>query len=89
MPKLRYAILNWGKSLHPELVTLKQLAIVLDDEKLQDLLQQLDHQLYNSDSEETLDVVALMEILKQHTSKASAAESKTTQQHGLKRLYPQ
>lgn len=89
LPKLRDAILNWGKSLFPELVTLKQLANFLDDDQLQVLLQQLDHQLYDADNEGTLDTVALLEILKRHTSKAGVGQYNITQQRGLKSLYPQ
>ncbi len=89
MPKLRDAILSWGKSLFPELITLKQLANLLDDDQLQDLLQQLDHQLYDADNEGALDTVALLEILKRHTSKAGVGQYNITQQRGLKALYPQ
>lgn len=89
LPKLRDAILNWGKSLFPELVTLKQLANLLDDDQLQDLLKQLDHQLYDADNEGALDTVALLEILKRHTSKAGVGQYNITQQRGLKSLYPQ
>lgn len=89
LPKLRDAILSWGKSLFPELVTLKQLANLLDDDQLQDLLQQLDHQLYDADNEGALDTVALLEILKRHTSKAGVGQYNITQQRGLKSLYPQ
>ena len=89
LPKLRDAILRWGKSLFPELVTLKQLANLLDDDQLQVLLQQLDHQLYDADNEGALDTVALLEILKRHTSKAGVGQYNITQQRGLKSLYPQ
>lgn len=89
LPKLRDAILSWGKSLFPELVTLKQLANLLDDDQLQDLLQQLDHHLYDADNEGALDTVALLEILKRHTSRANVGQYNITQQRGLKALYPE
>ena len=88
LPKLRDAILNWGKSLFPELVTLKQLATLLGDNELQILLEQLDSQLYNNKTEVSLDSLALMAILKRHTSRAGTGKYTTIQQRELKPLYP-
>jgi hypothetical protein len=89
LPKLRDAILSWGKSLFPELVTFKQLATLLGDSELQALLNQLDRQLYNNKSETSLDISALMEMLKHHTTKAGTGNYAKTQQRELKPLYPQ
>ena len=89
LPKLRDAILSWGKSLFPELVTFKQLATLLGDSELQTLLNQLDRQLYNNQSETSLDISVLVEILKHHTTKAGIGNYAKTQQRELKPLYPQ
>jgi hypothetical protein len=88
LPKLRDAILSWGKSLFPELVTFKQLATLLGDSELQALLHQLDRQLYNNKSETNLDIAALVEILRRHTTKAGTGNYAKTQQRELKPLYP-
>ncbi|MGB2179736.1 MAG: BatD family protein [Porticoccaceae bacterium] len=88
LTKLRDAILSWGKSLFPGLVTLKQLATLLGDNELQILLEQLDSQLYNNKTETSLDSSALVAILKRHTSQAGTGKYTTTQQRELKPLYP-
>jgi hypothetical protein len=69
-------------------VTLKQPATLLGDNELQILLEQLDSQLYNNKTEVSLDSLALVAILKRHTSRAGTGKYTTIQQRELKPLYP-
>jgi hypothetical protein len=88
LPAMREKILDWGRSLYPKTLTLKQLAQQLNDESLQQLFDQLDNHLYKNVPSDDLDIALLMERLKHHTAKSGSRGRRKSQGQGLQPLYP-